>query len=295
MANLVIVAIPAEDDYVWKISSEKVPHMTLLFLGDVSKVQNFSTIAGYVNHAADTSLNRFGMDVDHRGVLGQDEADVLFFSKTKWSGYEDVANFRSFLLKESNIKAAFDSTDQHEEWVPHLTLGYPATPAKPDTRDYPGIDYVSFDRIALWFMDFSGLEFQLKRSDYESDMAMATTGMTRSERIVKSILSHHGVKGMRWGLTTRGLSSHQKTATKNYAKNLVKNVAVSEASKGGGKVAETLISRGEKHLPLSSKELSPGKAYAREVASNVAKEAVKSLARQTATTGAKFILKHILA
>lgn len=34
MANWAIVAIPEERDPVWKYSSEKVPHMTLLFLGE---------------------------------------------------------------------------------------------------------------------------------------------------------------------------------------------------------------------------------------------------------------------
>ena len=32
-SNLVIVAIPDENDRVWKISSEKVPHLTVLVPG----------------------------------------------------------------------------------------------------------------------------------------------------------------------------------------------------------------------------------------------------------------------
>lgn len=159
MANVVIVAIPTEDDYVNKISSEKIAHMTLLFLGETSQVKNLSSILGYVQHASNQSLHRFGMEVDRRAELGPEQADTLLFSKTKWSGFDNINTFRSYLLKDNNIRTAYDSTEQFPEWVPHLTLGYPATPAKEDTRDYPGISYVTFDRIAVWFNDYEGIEF----------------------------------------------------------------------------------------------------------------------------------------
>ena len=58
-SNLVIVAIPDENDRVWKISSEKIPHLTLLFLGDVDKVSNLEQIVLFVEHAATTTLRRF--------------------------------------------------------------------------------------------------------------------------------------------------------------------------------------------------------------------------------------------
>lgn len=195
MSSLVIVAIPAKNDYVNKISSEKVPHLTLLFLGDdVSKVKNLSKIIDYVEHASKQSLERFSLEVDHRGELGELSADVLFFSKTKWSGYEQIRDFRSYLLKDNNIHTAYDSAEQFPEWVPHLTLGFPETPAKEDTRDYPGIYYVEFDRIAVWFGDYEGVEFPLKRHNWESEVAMADT------QTVEDILAHVGVKGMKWGV-----------------------------------------------------------------------------------------------
>ena len=40
-----IVAIAAQDDYVWRLSSDKKPHLTLLYLGDqlnnLDRVQEF--------------------------------------------------------------------------------------------------------------------------------------------------------------------------------------------------------------------------------------------------------------
>jgi len=210
MPNLVIVALPAEDDIVNKISSEKIAHMTLLFLGDASKVPNLAPILDFVRHATNISLSRFGMEVDHRGVLGVDQADCLFFSKSKWSGFDEVNEFRSNLLKQTDIRNAYDSTAQFPEFIPHMTLGYPEAPANPDTRDYPGIHYVSFDRVAVWNQEFSGIEFPLKAYDSSVDVAMSSS--SRKERqggenipeslieIGSDFLSHHGIKGMKWGL-----------------------------------------------------------------------------------------------
>lgn len=207
MNSLVVVAIPEENDYIHKVSSEKIPHMTLLFLGeDVTKVKNLDKILDFVKHAADTSLNRFSLEVDHRGVLGPDKADVLFFSESKWSGLKEVNEYRSYLLKDNNIRTAYDSITQFPEWMPHITLGFPETPAKPDERDYPGIYYVNFDRIAVWFEEYSGVEFPLKRYNFNEDVAMSDK--TNDE--VKKFLTHVGIKGMKWGIRKeRKLSSNE--------------------------------------------------------------------------------------
>jgi 2'-5' RNA ligase len=195
-SNLVIVAIPNEDDYVWKISSEKVPHMTILFLGDAVGNPNVSQIAGYLEHAVNVSIKRFGMSVDRRGTLGPDQADVLFFDRM-WT--DDLNDFRSHLLKDNNIKAAYDSVEQFEDpWTPHLTLGYPETPAHEDKRDYPGIHWVSFDKIALWFGDYQGLEYELKSYDYSMEVMMGDPAKTGTA-VVNDLL-HYGVKGMHWGV-----------------------------------------------------------------------------------------------
>lgn len=197
--NLVIVAIPREDDYVWKISSEKVPHLTICFLGD-EKVANVSKIEDFVGHVAKTSLHRFGMSVDRRGLLGEKDADVLFFHPNKM-----LETARSYLLAESNIKAAYNSVSQYPTWTPHLTLGYPETPAKPDNRDYPGITWVEFDRIALWTGDYEGPEFRLD-DNMSSDLSMADE--------VENFLKHFGIKGMKWGVRRKRSSEHDSEDAK---------------------------------------------------------------------------------
>jgi 2'-5' RNA ligase len=198
MSNLVIVAIPNEDDYVWKISSEKVPHMTILFLGEVTEVPYVTRIVEFVEHAVKTSVDRFGLEVDYRGTLGEDQADVLFFDM-KWS--EWLVDWRSQLLKDNNIFKAYNSTTQFDEWHPHLTLGYPESPAKEDTREYPGIHFVNFDKIAVWYGDYAGPEFPLTYPDYGLEVAMSTTAEKAEAGAARvNELFHFGVKGMKWGV-----------------------------------------------------------------------------------------------
>jgi hypothetical protein len=186
----VIVAIPSEDDYVWKVSSEDVPHLTLLNLGDETDPAHLSDIASYLQHAVNTSLCRFGLNVSRRGTLGPEEADVLFFEQ-RGHEFQWLEDFRSFLRKNRNIDRAYNAAVQFPEWIPHLTLGFPETPAHPDKRDWPGFSWVNFDKIALWIGDSTGPEFLLDNN--------MERGWSVSDK-VGDFLEHFGVKGMRWGV-----------------------------------------------------------------------------------------------
>lgn len=190
--ELVVVAIPREDDRVWKISSEKVPHMTLLYLGELDlENESLAHIVQYIEHAS-SQLSRFGMHVNRRGKLGDQEADVIFFDKD--FSYKELDTFRGHLLKDREIYEAYHSTPQFPEWLPHLTLGYPDAPAKPDDRDYP-IGWVEFDRIAIWTGDSEGPTFRLNSNDR---MELAMTTIPQGSDLV-DVLEHYGVKGMKWG------------------------------------------------------------------------------------------------
>lgn len=184
-----IVAIPTADDRVWKISSQKVPHLTLCILGELTSDFPVEHITTYLAHVARTSMTRFGLSVDHRGTLGENQADVLFFRKDFMT--DNLEDVRHFLLEDPKIRAAYDSVEQFPEWVPHLTLGFPESPAKVDTSDFPGIHWVDFDRVALWTGDFEGPEFRLDDNDW---------GSVRMNELVEEFLEHHGIKGMRWGV-----------------------------------------------------------------------------------------------
>jgi 2'-5' RNA ligase len=191
MAETAIVAIPRENDYVWKISSEKIPHLTLLFLGDQAANPNYTKMVEFAEHVANTSLSPFGLSVDHRGTLGPKKADVLFFEEDRW-GFSQIKAARDNLLQNDAISTAYASVTQFDSWIPHLTLGFPETPAKPDKRDFPGTSWVSFDRLAIWTGDFTGAEFRLKDRHDDFEVSMG--------EVLDSVLTHHGVKGMKWGV-----------------------------------------------------------------------------------------------
>lgn len=196
--HLVIVAIPAADEPVWKMSSEKIPHLTLLFLGEAENNPNINRIFSFVHHAAQISEHGpFYMEVDYRGVLGDDQADVLFFSKRDWS-YKWVETFRNQLLQNTDIRAAYESTEQFPEWQPHLTLGYPEAPAK-ERDDDRSIYSVHFDRIAVWTGNYEGPEFRLKWPERELTEVMMSGTAETGEAAVADIL-HYGTKGMKWGV-----------------------------------------------------------------------------------------------
>ncbi|ADD81013.1 gp015 [Rhodococcus phage ReqiPoco6] len=189
-----IVALPEEESTVWRESSEKVPHMTLLFLGEQDDPKKAEEIATFLQHAVNTSLTKFSMSVKERGVLGEEDADVLFFDQKSLP--KQLVEFRNFLLKDATIRSCYDSAFQYPSWTPHLTMGYPKTPAKKTDDHYP-VRTVYFDRIALWVMDYDGPTFDLdwEHGDYYSDPEMASGEMAMSGMPAPSNFRHLGVGG----------------------------------------------------------------------------------------------------
>ena len=207
-----IVAVPDKDDYVWNLSSEKIPHMTLLFLGDKGTPEMESRITEFLQHVADTSMHKFGLSVDNRGSLGPNEADVLFFDK----GFaKSIVGIRSMMIQNDDIQQLYNSVEQYPEWTPHLTLGYPEAPAKKDTREYPGTSWVNFDTLAFWTGDFTGVDFPLPVNE-ENGIGMSD---------LDTVLAHHGVKGMKWGVrrSREQLSTARKTKASDKALPLSKD------------------------------------------------------------------------
>lgn len=198
--NLVIVALPADDDPIWKISSEKKPHLTLCFLGDAESNQNVDRIMLFVEHAvAIAARGPFYLEVDHRDVLGEDKADVFMFRKD-WS-FRWVNQFRNQLLKNNDIRTAYESVEQFPEYQPHITLGYPETPAHEDKIPEYGINLVRFDRIGVWTGDFEGPDWRLEWPESEALDEVAWGVDMDLERAAagRYALEHVGVKGMKWG------------------------------------------------------------------------------------------------
>jgi 2'-5' RNA ligase len=201
-SNLVIAALPADDDDVWQVSSEKKPHMTILFLGDAMTNPNVTKIADYVKDRS-RELEPFSLLVDHRGFLGPDEADVLFFTKDiPWQLYD----FRDSLKYNQEISMAYNAIPQHQDWKPHLTLGYPESPANSDDWDPMGTQYVTFDKIAVWFGDYEGPEYPLTENP-KPKWREDSPAIAEWADKVGDALAHHGIKGMRWGVRRKNIGS----------------------------------------------------------------------------------------
>lgn len=183
----IVAAIPSADSYVWGVSTEDVPHMTLLYLGASEFDKNFNRNVEFIQHSINQALYHFTMEIVRRGTLGDDAADVLFFNKD-FHDFEMIQRFRNYLLANESIKKAWDSVEQYPDWTPHLTLGYPDNPAK---KHDGVIKWINFDRIAIFGENYSGLEIEIPIKNYnEAVMSMS----------FDDVLTHYGIKGMKWGV-----------------------------------------------------------------------------------------------
>lgn len=257
MAEIVIVAIPEDRDRVWDVSSEKIPHMTLLYLGEQEIDESIIGVVEYLEHVVSTSLRKFGLSVDRRGPLGSEDADVVFLDKDG-PMCKEIKGLRSNLLKNDKIFEMYNSVEQYPEWTPHVTLGYPETPAKkPEPPQDDNLWYIEFDRIAIWIEDFDGPTFRMP--GWENKSAAADEYGYWSEESV-DFLEHYGVKGMKWGVsrTRQQIDSGVTKVKKAYvARETQKKEDRSRpTSEDAQKKAEALrIARNASIDKLSNKEL----------------------------------------
>ena len=232
-SGVAIVLLPAVDDKVMKVSSEKVPHMTLLHLPPADQIPNLEEIVLYIQHAA-KELSPVWMTVDYRGELGEDNADVLFFKKGRYESGR-IEDFRHHLLLNDGLKMAYDSIYQFEEFTPHLTLGYPDTPANEVDEKIWSVD---FDRLAVWTGEYDGPEFRLEYADTMAESAVYMSDISTVDRGALAVsqmlgidagghIEHYGVKGMRWGVrkADKAQGKIDKAAAKGDAKTVNKQTA----------------------------------------------------------------------
>lgn len=275
-----IVAIPKSDDYVWNLSSEKIPHMTLLAFEDPNWTPEQGVrVAEYLEHAA-SFFHPFGLGVEYRGELGDKKADVLFFDKDWAIGR--VQEFRSNLLANPDINAAVRSDDnQFDNWVPHLTMGFPDKPARPDKRDYPGTSWVQFDQVALWVENYSGPTYRLKPQDTDMEVA------AMAEDYASNILKHYGVKGMKWGVRRRSKQTSPNSADATRV-GALKSTVKTQKTTGHLSNAELRDAIERMRLEVEFSRLSgglektkaqKGKAFAAKILSDAGKQTVSEVTK----------------
>ncbi|AWN04644.1 virion structural protein [Microbacterium phage Squash] len=137
-----VFLIPAEGDPIVAASSEDQAHMTTIWLGSKEDLSvDLEELEQAVRFYAQDLDGPVVVPVKGRGTLGDDEADVVFLELT-----ESLLALRDGFLVNEPITTAHSEAEQFPEWTPHVTLGYPETPA---AGEYDG-DAVTFDRVGLW-------------------------------------------------------------------------------------------------------------------------------------------------
>ncbi|WNT45277.1 hypothetical protein SEA_BABYDOTZ_22 [Microbacterium phage BabyDotz] len=137
-----VFLIPAEGDPIVAASSEDQAHMTTIWMGAKEDLSvDLEELEQAVRFYAQDLDGPVVVPVKGRGTLGDDEADVAFLEPT-----ESLLALRDGFLVNEPITTAHSEAEQFPEWTPHVTLGYPETPA---AGEYDG-DAVTFDRVGLW-------------------------------------------------------------------------------------------------------------------------------------------------
>ncbi|UVT31291.1 capsid maturation protease [Microbacterium phage Marcie] len=136
-----IFLIPTADDPIVAASSEQA-HLTTIWMGAKEDLSvDLEELEQAVRFYAQDLDGPVVVPVKERGILGDEDADVVFLEPT-----ESLLALRDGFLVNEPIKTAHDEATQFPEWTPHVTLGYPETPA---AGEYDG-DAVTFDRVGLW-------------------------------------------------------------------------------------------------------------------------------------------------
>lgn len=182
ITTTVIVALPNVDDPITAASSEEPSaHMTLLFLGESANLDQAALAAAiqqFIDHGEVTPVTD---TVSGYGVLGDNKADVVLFDGG------NLGAIRNGLLEQNTILEAHESVEQFPNWIPHVTLGYPETPA---LAEFSG-ESVTFDRLALWMGGDNRTEFPLGQMKelpvaVENEKEFATANPLEAEQIAEA-------------------------------------------------------------------------------------------------------------
>lgn len=138
-----VFLVPVSDDPIVAASSEPA-HLTTVWLGEMGDLDDETrqALITEVWTYADTLDGPVVVPAAERGLLGDEDADVQFLEKT-----DALVALRDGLISGSpTVEKVMNSVEQYPDWTPHVTLGYPETPA---AGEYDG-DAVTFDRMGLW-------------------------------------------------------------------------------------------------------------------------------------------------
>lgn len=141
--SITVMLLPQESDPIVAASSEPA-HVTVVWMGESADLfeEQIEAIVGEVRAYAAELDGPIVVPVVERGTLGDEGADVAFLEAT-----DSLLAMREGLFEAApTVLQAHDSVEQFPDWTPHVTLGYPETPAR---GEYTA-EQVAFDRIGVW-------------------------------------------------------------------------------------------------------------------------------------------------
>lgn len=172
-AGALITLLPEPGSSVNEASSEDEAHLTFIWMGDVKDAEwDFEALEEAVRAYA-AEATPITVPVKERGLLGDEDADVLFLEPT-----ESLVAFRDGLLANETVRAAHDAAEQYPDWTPHVTLGYPQGVENGPARAGFADDAITFDRISLW-VGSQRLEYPMGTPEVE-EQEFANGGMVAS-------------------------------------------------------------------------------------------------------------------
>lgn len=147
-----VMALPTASDPITSASSEADgAHCTLLYFGEMDVLDRSALVQDLQDFIRDGGVTPFTDKVSGRATLGDGQADVVLLDGA------NITAIRNGLLEKPYLRAAYESIEQFPNFIPHVTLGYPETPANGAFAE----KQVTFDRIALWFGEDRSAEFNL--------------------------------------------------------------------------------------------------------------------------------------
>lgn len=260
--KLAIVALPRQTDLAWAVGTEE-KHATILFLGeDVSSDVTSLVEASVQELIRITNIRPFTETISSVASLGDGGARVWMIDSN--AGLRSV---RDSLLRMPSIRALYDIIEQHPNYTPHVTIGFPRE-GQTFLSDFEEtqariVKRVTFDRIALWRGENHDLVWRLPENTDDEAVAHA-------ENMMHNFFEHHGIKGQRWGIRRRrGSDGTVEGGTKDES---------SDTSSGGGHGGEGsgkdhvsvdaqrfVKTQGKKQHQLSDREIKEANARAEAI------------------------------
>jgi 2'-5' RNA ligase len=138
-----IVALPEDGDPLTTLrpGQDADPHITMCWFGDANVIDPARQAAlREAVEAAASVVEPFDVKVNGRATLGDDEAKVIMVES------HELAALRDLLTVTNPIALAMGQTEQHPNFIPHITWSY---------EDEPGDDElpetVKIGKLGLWF------------------------------------------------------------------------------------------------------------------------------------------------